>query len=423
VLLNFGAWKGEHNIMKKAKLALVGVGGYGGEYISFLREFIDPNTYELVAAIDPYADKAQYYPWLCEQNISIYKTLEEFNQKDSADLTIISTPIPLHKEQALFAMAHGSHVLCEKPLVPTLQDAEELMEASKTYKKMFGVGFQWSYCQPILDLKKDVLNRELGKPTELKTYISWRRYDSYYNTSSWKGHIYDSEGQWVLDSVSTNATAHYLFNLFFIMGKRLETSEMPKNVSSGIYRAKNIESYDTCFVRGNFNNGCQFYFISTHSGDEEHNPIFTYTFENAVVTMNEEAGKQEVVAHFNDGRVKNYGDAMSRKSSASKIATMISAINGERIITCPIESIIPHLKVSNAIFDQVDIVSFPDDICYRNISPEGTLVHNLSAQCRLCYDKMLLPSEAGFAWAVSETVLKLDDYTSFSGEKFKKGSE
>jgi len=39
-------------------------------------------------------------------------------QKQAVDLTIIASPVPFHLEQASLALRAGSHVLCEKPLVP-----------------------------------------------------------------------------------------------------------------------------------------------------------------------------------------------------------------------------------------------------------------------------------------------------------------
>ncbi len=48
-----------------------------------------------------------------------------------ADLVIIATPTPLHKEMSLPALRAGHHVICEKPLVRSLDEARELRDAVK----------------------------------------------------------------------------------------------------------------------------------------------------------------------------------------------------------------------------------------------------------------------------------------------------
>lgn len=46
------------------------------------------------------------------------------------DLVCITTPPVLHREMALFAIEHGKHVLCEKPMAMDAAEAEEMAEAA-----------------------------------------------------------------------------------------------------------------------------------------------------------------------------------------------------------------------------------------------------------------------------------------------------
>ena len=413
--------------MQKIIIALAGAGGYGGSYINWLENHVDPDSYIFTGVIDPFAHKASRYEWLKSKNIPIYDTLEEFYAANGADLMIISSPIKFHKPQSITAMANGSYVLCEKPLVPVIQDALELKQAQEKYNKKLGVGFQLSYSKPVLDLKTDIIQGEFGKPLELKSYTSWRRYDEYYNESDWKGCVLDKNGEWVLDSVSTNAAAHYLFNIFFIAGDKLEKSAMPKEAQAEIYRAKDIASYDTCFLRGSFDNGCKFYYFASHSGDRDLNPSFLYKFEKATVTMNngtlnkEHTWNYDIIAEYNDGRVKNYSSAMNDENSVLKITSMMAAARGDYSkLTCDIDTVTPHIIISNAVFDQVEFINFPEEICYRCQDPAGTFVRNLVDDSMKCFDSMRLPSEMGYKWAASApTELMLEGYNRFSGERFK----
>lgn len=51
--------------------------------------------------------------------------------RDDVDLVCITTPPVLHKEMTLFALEHGKHVLCEKPMAMNVAEAEEMIEAAK----------------------------------------------------------------------------------------------------------------------------------------------------------------------------------------------------------------------------------------------------------------------------------------------------
>ena len=69
--------------------------------------------------------------------VTAYHSLDELLADDSIDLIDITTPTFLHHEQALSALASGKHVLCEKPVARTSEQAREITEAAKTAKGFF----------------------------------------------------------------------------------------------------------------------------------------------------------------------------------------------------------------------------------------------------------------------------------------------
>ena len=173
--------------MDRVSVVLVGIGGYGAFNYRSLTRFVDEGEYEIRAIVDPFAEKSEVFEEIFVLKILVYNTLEEFYEKDSAALAIISTPISLHKEQVITALKNNSCVLCEKPLAPRVQDVEEIIEACNKYKKAVGVGFQWSFSGTMLSLKRDILSGVLGKPLSFKTIVCWPRADEYYTQSFWRG--------------------------------------------------------------------------------------------------------------------------------------------------------------------------------------------------------------------------------------------
>ncbi|HBU58541.1 MAG TPA: oxidoreductase [Verrucomicrobiales bacterium] len=71
------------------------------------------------------------------KNVATYQSLDRLLADDSIDLIDITTPTFLHHEQALEALVSGKHVLCEKPMTRTSQQAREITEAVEKAKGFF----------------------------------------------------------------------------------------------------------------------------------------------------------------------------------------------------------------------------------------------------------------------------------------------
>ncbi|MDD6877910.1 MAG: Gfo/Idh/MocA family oxidoreductase [Clostridiaceae bacterium] len=399
--------------MGKVKLVLVGIGGYGANYVQYLRERLEAGAddFSIEGIVDPFAAKAYGWEWVQKQGYPVYRDLESFYAEKSADLALISTPIPLHRPQSVCAMEHGSNVLVEKPLCPTVQDAVTLQETSERTGKFLAVGFQWSFSKPILDLKRDILAGKLGKPVSMKAFVSWKRYQGYYQ-NTWKGKFRDGQGNWILDCVITNATAHYLHNLFFVGGAALPegaglgVSAMPERVLAEAYRVKpDMETPDVFALRGELPGGVPFWYGCSYSLTGEKTTRFEFAYENAVVRFNEDTEDDCVRAVFRDGTEKVYGDPQTWAEVCRKMQAAIdAAATGDRSgLTCCVGTILPHLKTADGMFDLIP--DQPVDKKYLTDEQEpgsddhGVFARSLRDGLMICYGQMKLPSELGYRWA------------------------
>lgn len=311
-----------------AEFVLVGAAGYGNYYLSLLKEFLDQKRHRFTAIIDPYFQKEKSEDTFIKE-IPIYTTLEDFySVHQKTDLVILVSPVHCHFAQIKTALAHGSHVLCEKPLVSTIQDALYLLELEQHCSLKVGVGFQLSWMKSILDLKRDILLGLYGSPVLLKAHVSWKRGNDYYDKHGWKGKLRAPNGDWLLDSIATNAASHYLHNIFFLTGKTLFESNLPIEVKGSIYKGRNIETFDTIFLKGSLKGGGKFYFTATHLGELNSEPKFEFQFEKATIYF--DAGTDgEITAVMNNGTRKYYGRAMGREEDMQKIISMLEVAEGK----------------------------------------------------------------------------------------------
>jgi predicted dehydrogenase len=84
--------------------------------------------------------------------------------RDDVDLVYIATPPFLHHEQALKALRAGKHVLCEKPLAMTVEQADEMIAEARSRDLLLVANLMQRY-NPVFDaVSKLFADRMLGEP-------------------------------------------------------------------------------------------------------------------------------------------------------------------------------------------------------------------------------------------------------------------
>ena len=130
-----------------------------------------------------------------------------------AEVVIICTPHPLHKEAAIAAMNKGAHVLVEKPLATTVADCDEMIAAAVRNRVRLGAVSQRRFLEPIQRMKAAIDAGKIGRPIlGTVNMFSWRD-EAYYKSDPWRGK-WDTEGGGVL----INQAPHHLDILQWLMG-------------------------------------------------------------------------------------------------------------------------------------------------------------------------------------------------------------
>jgi predicted dehydrogenase len=377
------------------------VGGYGTIYLQELLQNAAERGVKLVAGIDPYPERAAMSDELKQAHIPLFADLETFFRNESADLVILASPIHLHAPQTCLALAHGAHVLCEKPLAGSLADARLMMEAEQKSGKRVAIGYQWSFSDAVLALKRDILAGRLGRPRQLNTVLLWSRSQAYYQRNDWAGRVRSTDGAWVLDSPVNNATAHYLHNMLFLLGGALDESACPVRLQAELYRANAIENYDTAALRLVMDGGAELLFLTTHAVLEVRGPLIQYEFDEAVVEYAPEIPQFRV--RFRNGTAKSYGSP--GVTEYNKLWQMVQVARAGGPVVCGLRTALPHLLCVTAA-QEAPVVDFPRGTLRMEEEGEGRTVwvDGLAEVFMECYQSNRLPSESRAApWAVKAT--------------------
>jgi predicted dehydrogenase len=84
------------------------------------------------------------------------------------DAVSIASPPFMHRDDAVLAFSHGKHVLCEKPLARTVEEAEEIVAAARRAGTACGVAFEFRFDASRQALKELVVNQHLGPLREIE---------------------------------------------------------------------------------------------------------------------------------------------------------------------------------------------------------------------------------------------------------------
>ena len=111
---------------------------------------------------------------------------DEVLRMDDIDIVDICTPAALHFRQILGALSAGKEVVCEKPLVGTLAEIDELIAAEKEAAGRVMPIFQYRYGDGVQKAKRIIDVGLVGKPYLATVETAWKRTPEYYQTP-WRG--------------------------------------------------------------------------------------------------------------------------------------------------------------------------------------------------------------------------------------------
>jgi len=102
------------------------------------------------------------------------------------DIIDVCTPPAVHREMILAALQAGKHVVCEKPLVGSLGQVDEIIEAEKSARGRLMPIFQYRYGDGAMQARRIIEAGIAGKPYAGVAETFWRRTAEYYD-NPWRG--------------------------------------------------------------------------------------------------------------------------------------------------------------------------------------------------------------------------------------------
>ena len=164
------------------KFAVIGQGHIGKRHAEMIR--LNPDS-ELVAVCDVLS-KEQL--GLTDIKEAYFSNIDDLLAADlDIDVINICTPNGFHAEYAIKALQVKKHVVLEKPIALTKNDAEDILFKSLEMSRHVFCVMQNRYSPPSVWLKELVDNHMLGDIYMVKLDCYWNRDDRYYKKGNWHG--------------------------------------------------------------------------------------------------------------------------------------------------------------------------------------------------------------------------------------------
>lgn len=166
---NFSTDMTEKEEIRSAKKLRIGLIGTGGIAYSHMASFLKQSDAEVVAGADLIPGKAEKFFQKHNVEAKSFIDYKEMIATMDLDAVCVCTYNCYHEECTVYALEHGLHVLLEKPMTVTLDEAVNIRRAEKKNGKIVSVGFQPRFSANMQMIKKIVQSGELGRVYYIQT--------------------------------------------------------------------------------------------------------------------------------------------------------------------------------------------------------------------------------------------------------------
>jgi predicted dehydrogenase len=196
---------------------------------------------KLAAVCDLQAERARKFGE--DFDVPYFSDLHAMMEDAPIDVVSVLTPGGLHAENIVALAPYRKHIVVEKPMALTLDDADLMIEACASNGVKLFVVKQNRFNVPIVKLREAVDAQRFGRLFLGTVRVRWCRTQDYYDQDPWRG-------TWALDGgVLSNQASHHLDLLEWIMG------DVESVFAKGITALARVETEDTAIATLKFKNG------------------------------------------------------------------------------------------------------------------------------------------------------------------------
>ena len=106
-----------------------------------------------------------------QYGVETYTSVEAMCASPNVEVVWVCTPNQFHTEHTIIAAEHGKHVICEKPMALTLDQAQTMVDVIDRTKVRYVQGHSKIFDQPIRRMRETISSGEIGRLIQLNTWM------------------------------------------------------------------------------------------------------------------------------------------------------------------------------------------------------------------------------------------------------------
>jgi|OpeIllAssembly_1097287.scaffolds.fasta_scaffold00041_8 predicted dehydrogenase len=196
---------------------------------------------ELAAVCDRVEEKARRTG--APFGVPHYTDMHEMCRRERIDVIVVLTESGYHARDVLELAQYRKHIVVEKPMALTLDDADAMIRSCDAHGIKLFVVKQNRFNVPVVKLREALEGGRFGKLVLGTVRVRWCRRQDYYDQDAWRG-------TWALDGgVLSNQASHHVDLLEWMMG------DVESVFARGATALVDIEAEDTAVVLLKFRSG------------------------------------------------------------------------------------------------------------------------------------------------------------------------
>lgn len=152
-------------------------------------------------------------------NVRCTSDYDEFLSQEPLDVVTICTPSGTHLEYGKRAAEAGKHLIIEKPIEISVKRGQELIDCCRKNGVKLAVIYQNRFMESVIQMKKALVNGDIGEPVMARASVKWYRDQEYYARSGWRGTLEMDGGGAVI-----NQSIHTIDLLVWLLGNVVKLS-------------------------------------------------------------------------------------------------------------------------------------------------------------------------------------------------------
>ena len=166
---------------RQTRIAVAGAGYIGQAHLDAIAQW--PDRAGLSAIVDPSPAAAEMAR---ARGVALYASLDELIARDRPDGIVLATPNALHVPQALQCIEAGLPILLEKPIAPSVAEAEALVREVEARGARVLIGHHRAHSPLMAGARAAIEAGRLGRLVGITGSATFYKPDEYFAAGPWR---------------------------------------------------------------------------------------------------------------------------------------------------------------------------------------------------------------------------------------------